>query len=359
MGLLATYQIHTLQFRFEAGTSRGTMTEKTSWLIQINDSTQPEVQGFGECGPLSGLSIDAVPDFEERLKRVCQLFNQLDLEVFPFNLPILLDQLVPTDLPSVRFGFETALIDYMSGGQRILFDNSFSKGQKSIPINGLIWMGSIDFMTRQIEEKLNSGYTTLKMKVGARDFDEECKLLGSIRTRFTPEEITLRIDANGAFEPANVTEKLKRLSDYHLHSIEQPVRPGQPELMAQLATESPVPIALDEELIGKVSYLDKFSLLKQIHPPYIILKPTLLGGFQQCREWIEIADRLEIEWWMTSALESNIGLNAIAQFTAQYDTTLPQGLGTGQLYHNNFDSPLTISKGELWYDPSHAWHISI
>lgn len=359
MALQLSYHPHTLQFRFEAGTSRGTLTEKTSWILKVTDSEQPGSVGLGECGPLIGLSIDDIPDFEDRLASICRLFNQLDLEVFPFNLPIILDQVIPQELPSIRFGIEMALLDSMNGGKHVLYDNSFSKGQKSIPINGLIWMGSADFMYQQLEEKLAAGFTTLKMKVGAIDFDQECKILESIRSRFNADKITLRVDANGAFKENDVLEKLQRLSQYQLHSIEQPIRQGQLELMKKVVVESPIPVALDEELIGITNYKDKFNLLKQINPPYIILKPTLLGGFRHCDEWIEIATRLNIGWWITSALESNIGLNAIAQYTAKFNNSLPQGLGTGQLYHNNFESPLVIRDGQLWTDSSINWSVDL
>ncbi|GHB64942.1 o-succinylbenzoate synthase [Persicitalea jodogahamensis] len=358
MSLLIQYQPYVLKFKFEAGTSRGVLTQKTSWLVKITDEEQPGTEGYGECGPLPGLSIDDGADFETKLAEICGLFNSLDLEVFPFNLPIILDQLIPAGLPSIRFGIETALHDFMNGGQRVLFKNDFSKKAQGIVINGLVWMGPEEFMQRQIEEKLAQGFTTIKIKVGAIDFAQECRVLESIRCRFSAEEIELRVDANGAFAAGEVQDKLSCLSKNHLHSIEQPVAVGQPELMAQLAALSPIPIALDEELIGKMDYMEKFSLLKTIHPQYIILKPTLLGGFQQCREWIEIAQRLSIGWWITSALESNIGLNAIAQFTAQFDTILPQGLGTGQIYENNFASPLTIRDGKLFANGPDNWDLS-
>ncbi|HEV7347175.1 o-succinylbenzoate synthase [Telluribacter sp.] len=358
MPLKIDYQPYTLHFKFEAGTSRGVLTEKTTWLVKITDEEQPGVEGYGECGPLKGLSIDDIPDFETQLAAVCKLFNGLDLEVFPFNLPIILEQVIPNHLPSVRFGIETALVDYMNGGTRSFFQNAFLRGERGISINGLVWMGSDEFMAEQIEDKLSDGFTTLKMKVGALNFDQECRLLESIRSRFSPDQISLRVDANGAFDSDEVNEKLNRLAEYQLHSIEQPIRSGQPELLTQLSASSPVDIALDEELIGKFDYMEKFSLLKKIQPPYIILKPTLLGGFQHCREWIEIAQRLSIGWWITSALESNIGLNAIAQFAAQYDNSLPQGLGTGNLYQNNITSPLTVHNGCLYYTSANDWDLA-
>lgn len=355
MPLKIVYKPHTLHFRKEAGTSRGVLTEKTTWIVIVTDSEQPGVAGYGECGPLPGLSVDDIPDFEAQLADVCSIFNELDLEVFPFNLGIILEQLIPKHLPSVRAGIEMALLDIMNGGQRMLFQNGFSNHGEGILMNGLIWMGSYENMLTQVEEKLAQGFTTLKMKVGAIDFEKECRILEAVRSRFDQNAITLRVDANGAFTADNVKEKLARLSAFDLHSIEQPVKAGQHELMAELCATSPVPIALDEELIGVATYREKFALLKKLMPPFIILKPTLLGGFTATSEWIEIANRLHLGWWITSALESNIGLNAIAQYTAKFNNPLPQGLGTGQLFTNNFDSPLTVENGHLYYRKEVAW----
>jgi o-succinylbenzoate synthase len=359
MGLKAKWFKHLLKFRFEAGTSRGVYTEKEAFIVHISDTGYPSVFGLGEIAPLHGLSIDYIPDFEQVLHNICDTFNNLDLEVFPWNLNIILSQLIDDAFPSIKFGFETALLDFMNGGKRIIFDNGFANGKKAIPINGLIWMGTRDFMVNQVEEKLEAGFNTLKLKIGAINFQEELSILASIRERYTPEQISLRVDANGAFVAEEAGQKLAQLSTYQLHSIEQPIKPHQPEAMATLSKSSPVPIALDEELIGINDYVQKMQLLKKIKPQYIILKPTLLGGLQHCREWIEIATRLQIGWWITSALESNIGLNAIAQFTAEYKNTLPQGLGTGALYHNNIEGPLTVQNGCLRYDTDKAWDLSI
>ncbi len=355
MSLKTDYLKYILHFRFEAGTSRGILTEKTSYIIRLFDDENPAVVGYGECGPLKGLSYDDRADFEEQLAQNCQEFNNLDLQLFSWNVPIVLNQLISPQFPSILFGFETAMLDFLSGGQHVILENEFASGHRSLPINGLIWMGSPEFMRQQIEDKLRAGYTTLKLKIGAIDFEQECDLLAMIRERFTPEQITLRVDANGAFKPEEAMNKLERLATYALHSIEQPIRAGQPDLMADLCQHSPLAIALDEELIGQMEYVHKFRLLKKIQPQYIILKPTLLGGMRHCDEWIELAGRLNIGWWITSALESNIGLNAIAQYTAQFKNLIPQGLGTGQLYHNNVDSPLTIEQGYLRYDSSKPW----
>ena len=357
MSLKADYLTHILQFRFEAGTSRGTLTEKTAYIIRLVDDEDPSVVGYGECGPLKGLSFDDRPDFAEQLEQYCQYFNELDLQLFSWNMPIVLNQLIGQQFPSILFGFETAMLDFMAGGRRLIYENEFSAGRRALPINGLIWMGSAAFMQEQIEEKLRAGYTTLKLKIGAIDFEQECSLLAGIRDRFSPEQIILRVDANGAFRPDEAMAKLERLAAYGLHSIEQPIRAGQPDLLADLCRHTPVPIALDEELIGQMEYVHKFRLLKKIQPQYIVLKPNLLGGMRHCDEWIELAGRLGIGWWITSALESNIGLNAIAQYTAQFRNSMPQGLGTGQLYRNNFDSPLVIEHGQLRYDASRPWNL--
>lgn len=359
MSLTADYLRHTLHFRFEAGTSRGTLTKKTSYLIRVRDDANPALVGYGECGPLTGLSYDDRPDFEEQLAGYCREFNEMDLELFSWNVTIVLNQLISPAFPSILFGFETAMVDFLAGGCQILYPSDFTSGQRNIPINGLVWMGDRAFMQEQIDEKLRTGFTTIKLKIGAIDFEQECELLADIRERFSADQITLRVDANGAFRPADAMPKLERLSQYDLHSIEQPVAAGQPDLMAELCQHTPIPIALDEELIGKMEYVQKYRLLKKIHPRYIILKPTLLGGLRHCDEWIELAGRLNIDWWITSALESNIGLNAIAQYTALFKNPLPHGLGTGQLYHNNIDSPLQITNGQLHYDSGQGWNLSL
>ncbi|MFA7473127.1 MAG: o-succinylbenzoate synthase [Spirosomataceae bacterium] len=351
MSLLLSFAPHTLRFKFEAGTSRGVLTSKITYVLTVRDIDYPEVYGVGEAGPLKGLSMDDIPEFEKVLSDITREFNRLKLEIAGWKVDDLVNRLVPSRYPSIRFAVEAALIDFKNGGRRIYFDNPFTRGEQPIKINGLIWMGQPEFMEEQIERKLAEGYTTLKMKVGALDFDQECRLLQGIRKRFSSDQITLRVDANGAFTLEEALSKLKRLAEYDIHSIEQPIRQGQPEKMATLVEQSPLAIALDEELIGHMHQQAMQELLETIRPPYIILKPTLLGGFSITRQWIEIAESLGIRWWMTSALESNFGLNAIAQFTGCFDNSLPQGLGTGQLYHNNFPSDLQIEKGALWKRP--------
>jgi len=347
MPLKLDFTTHTLQFTFHAGTSRGVLREKPGIFLRLSDTVDPKTFGYGEAGPLRGLSMEDLDDLPD-------VVRTLQSDILPVRSPgsveealHLAHQLVPSGYPSVRFALETALLDLLNGGSGVIFNNAFTEGKLPIPINGLIWMGDKDFMLRQIKEKLEAGYTCLKMKIGAIDFDTECEILAGIRKAYGPEDITLRVDANGAFKPADSLVKLERLSQYKLHSIEQPLQAGQWEAYHVLCNRSPVPVALDEELIGVEEKGRKAELLDFIKPQFVVLKPSLLGGFMATREWIELAEKRKIGWWMTSALESNIGLNAIAQFTAEFPLHTPQGLGTGQLYNNNFTSPLFISHGFL------------
>lgn len=338
--LAANFRPFSLRFLKPATTSRGVLLEKHGYLLEISDSESGNT-GIGECSVLAGLSIDDRPGYSEVLERVCREIN------LPFDehLELL------TEWPSIRFGYECAMLS-LPGSGGIIFNTPFTRGEEPIPINGLVWMGDFRTMLSQIEEKLADGYKVIKLKVGAIDFEKEIELLKFIRSRFTEEEVTIRLDANGAFTPGEALDKLNRLSAYGIHSIEQPIRAGQPDAMAQLCSRSPVPVALDEELIGHYNPGERMKLLKAIMPQYIILKPSLLGGFTASNQWIETARELGIGYWITSALESNIGLNAIAQYTSSVETLgLPQGLGTGGLFVENFDSPLRLIKGELWYRP--------
>ena len=347
MPLQLTVTPHQLQFKFDARTSRGAMRAHQVYYLQLRDANNPGATGIGECAPLPGLSIDARPDLEARLKKLTT-----DLEEQQVTTDELWQLLESEDFqnwPSIRFALETALLDLKQGGNKVLYTNSFSQGIAGIPINGLIWMGEKEFMQEQIRKKLDEGYTCLKMKIGSLDFATELDLLHQIREVAGPEDLTIRVDANGAFAPEEAFRKLERLARYSLHSIEQPIRQGQPEQMQQLCAYTPIPIALDEELIGVQTTSHQVELLDYVKPQFIILKPTLVGGLQASAAWIELAQKRDIGWWMTSALESNIGLNAISQFTANYAINMPQGLGTGQLYHNNIDSPLQIRNGLLWY----------
>lgn len=311
--------------------------------------------GLGEAAPLDGLSPDDPTQIGEILKNGC---NHLEDQLNANEEGSRVIEYISEDFPALRFGFEMALKDYFIGGKRIYYDSAFVKGTQSIPINGLIWMSDKADMLRQIKEKLEAGYKCIKLKIGAIDFDEECNLLAYIRRQFGPNDITLRVDANGAFKPEDALNKLKRLSEYDLHSIEQPIAVGNTEFMKGLCKQSPLSIALDEELIGVYSE-GKRALLSEIHPQYIILKPTLLGGFGPTDEWIKLAEEMGIGWWVTSALESNVGLNAIAQYTAQLPYKSFQGLGTGQLFHNNIPSPLIIEEGNLFYSQSSKWDLSL
>lgn len=346
MSLQINYTLHTLHFKFDARTSRGAINEHHAYLLNVWDPQQPALNGIGECAPLAGLSIDARPDLVAKLDQVVQLVNSgkaaLQMgEPLPEELELL-------EWPALQFALETALLDLQNGGKRLIFDNSFSRGETGLPINGLVWMGDRQFMQKQIEKKLAEGYTCLKLKIGSLNFTTELEILQSIREVAAAKDLTVRVDANGAFAPQEAFKKLERLAKYELHSIEQPIKQGQHKEMAQLCAYTPIPIALDEELIGVRIPEEQAGLLDMIKPQYIILKPTLVGGLSASATWIKLAEERGIGWWMTSALESNIGLNAISQFTAQYPVTLPQGLGTGQLYHNNIPSALQIKKGELW-----------
>ncbi len=330
---------HTLNFHFEAGTSRGVLTQKTSYFIRIEQDGRT---GIGEAGPLRGLS----PEFEEDCSASFQkIINQLpELPRTIAEIPAYLEN-IPFTFPSLRMAMEMALLDWMQGGHGRYFNNSFSTQEAPIPINGLIWMGNPSFMREQIDSKLAAGYNCLKLKIGAIDFDQEIEILREIRARYNAVDLSIRVDANGAFAVSEAAEKLERLAQFELHSIEQPIRAGQWEAMHDLCAQNILPIALDEELIGVEN---REELLNAIKPPYIILKPSLLGGFHATRLWIAAAEAQGIAWWITSALESNIGLQAIAQFTAEFDNPLPQGLGTGQLYSNNFESGLYIQQGNIF-----------
>ena len=341
----ASFFPYRLEFKQASGTSRGILKTKETWFIKIEDE---HATGFGECGMFRGLSCDDRPDFESKLKWVC---HHIDL-----GLEQLLIELI--DFPSIQFGLEMAFLDLLSDSSNVLFPSKFTSGKGSIPINGLIWMGDEQFMKSQIRSKIDAGFDCLKIKIGAIDFDTELSLIKAIRKEYDVETIELRVDANGAFSPLEAMEKLKRLSDFNLHSIEQPIRQGQYDAMAELCAHAPLPIALDEELIGIHDVTKRSLLLQTINPQYIILKPTLVGGFSGSQSWIDLAEKQSVDWWITSALESNIGLNAIAQWTYQLNVNRPQGLGTGALYTNNIEAPLKIDNGRLIYAPSVKWTIN-
>ena len=330
-----------LHFRQPAGTSRGTYTTRKVWYLHLTSPDFPGRVGIGECAPLPALSCDDLPDYEVILAKACRRLEERQGRLDVDSL---------CDYPSILFGLETAIRHFFAGSWA-LCDTAFSRGEAGIPINGLIWMGDFDKMLSQIEKKMEAGFRCIKLKIGAINFEEELALLRHIRTRFSSKEIELRVDANGAFSPADALEKLHRLSEFQLHSIEQPIRAGQWDEMARLCAATPFPIALDEELIGINRRDRKIELLETIRPQYIILKPSLHGAMCGSEEWIREAGRLQIGWWITSALESNIGLNAIAQWCATFQNPLPQGLGTGALFTDNIEMPLEIRKDCLWFKP--------
>lgn len=342
----ASYHKHILEFKRPSGTSRGVLTTKETWFIILRDNAKV---GVGECGILRTLSIDDRPNYEEKLKWVC---DNIHLE-----LQALLAELI--EWPSIQFGLEQAFLSLASKNPFLLFPSEFTNSQEAININGLIWMGDENFMKSQIREKLETGFDCIKMKIGAIDFETELSLLRSIRKEFSPSDIELRVDANGAFTPNSALEKLNQLSEFHIHSIEQPIKQGQLHEMALLCEQTPLPIALDEELIGVFDVEKKTKLLQTINPQYIILKPSLVGGYKGSKEWMDLATRNNIGWWITSALESNIGLNAIAQWTYTLGSSMPQGLGTGSLFTNNFESPLEVKNGYLHFNKSMNWNFNL
>lgn len=327
-----------LHFKQPAGTSRGTYTTRRVWYVSLSSADYPERTGVGECAPLPALSCDDLPGYEQILANACRAWEQTGV--------LDVDALRP--YPSILFGLETAVRHYEARSWA-LWDTPFSRGEAGIPINGLIWMGDFDKMLWQIETKMEAGYRCIKLKIGAINFEDELALLRHIRAHFTAREVELRVDANGAFSPQDAMDKLNRLAELDLHSIEQPIRAGQWEEMARLTAETPLPIALDEELIGCNTVRGKQELLSAIRPQYIILKPSLHGGITGGNEWIAEAEKQQIGWWITSALESNIGLNAIAQWCATFDNPLPQGLGTGMLFTDNVEMPLEIRGDALWF----------
>ena len=337
-----------LHFKQPAGTSRGVYTERKSWFVEISDG---DTVGLGECAPLPDLSCDARADYGEVLRRFCDEVEQTG--EIPYE--------AMRDYPSMLFGLETAMLEVRgkrlegrgekAEGRGELFDTAFSRGEVGIPINGLVWMGNHEEMLQRMEQKLEQGFRCVKLKIGAIDFEQELDLIKRIRDRFSFHEVELRLDANGAFPYEEALYKLELLSQYNIHSIEQPIRQGQWAYMAELCRESPLPIALDEELIGVNDPEMKSHMLNVIKPAYIVLKPSLHGGMAGCREWIEVARQHDVGSWITSALESNVGLNAIAQFCSSVygdNIIMPQGLGPGQLFTDNIPMPLEIRDHQLW-----------
>ncbi len=340
----AHYKKHILKFKRPGGTSRGVLKEKETWFIFLTDGQK---KGVGECGLFRGLSADDRPDYEDQLKDLCDRINHNE-HVTVKSLQI---------FPSIQMGYEMALMSLQSEDPFKLFPSTFTQGREKISINGLVWMGERSFMKTQIYEKIAQGFDCIKLKIGALDFEDEYSLLKEIRKDYGLEQMMLRVDANGAFTPSEVREKLESLADLGVHSIEQPIAAGQLDAMQELCVKPPIPVALDEELIGVIDSNEKKFLLDTIMPQYLILKPSLLGGFESCEEWIALANERGIAWWVTSALESNIGLNAIAQWTFSLSVKNHQGLGTGGLFSNNFECPLEVSDGYLTFNSNQKWEI--
>lgn len=344
--LKASFKKYTLQFKQPSGTSRGVLKTKDTYFLFLEKNGKV---GIGECALFRGLSVDDRPDYEEKLQWVCEALSN--------NNFMVLKELI--EFPSIQFGIEQAIISLGAEDRFKLYPSHFTSGKEGILINGLVWMGDEDFMLKQVDEKIAAGFTTIKLKIGALDFNQELQLLKSIRSKYAPKDIEIRVDANGAFTSENALEKLQELSRFIISSIEQPIKPKQWDAMAYLCEHSPIPIALDEELIGIFKVQDKIKLIEHIKPRYLILKPSLIGGIAGCNQWIQLVSQHRIGWWITSALESNIGLNAIAQYTFNLGNTLPQGLGTGGLFTNNFESPLQVENGFLWYDNTKSWNVNL
>ncbi len=332
----------TLHFKQPAGTSRGVYTTRQSYYLTITDDDRPGIKGVGECATLPDLSCDAVPEYFKILSDICRMVEQTG------NIPY--EMLRP--YPSILFGLETAFAQLDANGSTRLYDTPFGRGEEGITINGLVWMGTFEEMYSRLEAKLKAGFHCVKLKIGAIDFNKELDLIKYIREAFDKNTIELRVDANGGFTPENAMARLEALAQYDIHSIEQPIKQHQWGEMARLCKETPLPIALDEELIGVNVKSMKEYLLDTIRPQYIILKPSLHGGMYGCNEWIQMAKERGIGSWITSALESNVGLNAIAHYCAQIygpAVSMPQGLGTGQLFTDNIETPLMIEGDKIWY----------
>ncbi|UTX50428.1 o-succinylbenzoate synthase [Chryseobacterium sp. MA9] len=330
----AAYLKYLLQFKRPSGTSRGVLLDKETFILTISEDGR---KGTGECAIFRGLSFDDRPDYEEKLKWLCENINE--------DITFLKEELI--EFPSIWFGYEQAILN-LKHGSRLYFPSEFTEEKSAITINGLIWMGEIGYMEEQIQDKLEKGFHCIKLKIGV-DWKSEYIILQKLREKFSKDQLELRVDANGGFSKEEAVTVLQQLADLHIHSIEQPIKAGNWDDMAELCAKTPTPIALDEELIGIIDPEEKKKLLEKIKPQYIILKPALVGGFSGSDEWISLAENQNIGWWITSALESNIGLNAIAQYTFTKKNPMPQGLGTGALFVNNFESDLELRNELLWF----------
>lgn len=342
--LKTAYAPYRLDFNFKALTSRGALPYKDTYFIKVWDEDAPEQFGIGECALFRGLSKEDNPCYEEVLSDLCAKLNRGE------NCDI-------SNYSSIKFGLETALLDFQNGCVHNPFPSDFTAGLEAVTINGLVWMGTLDEMKERAERKIEDGFHCIKFKVGSENFERELRLLDEIRMQYGPESLEIRLDANGAFTADNAMERLSRLAQLDIHSIEQPIAAGQWDAMSYLCENSPIPIALDEELIGCRSPEEKHKMLFFIKPAYVILKPALCGGFSGATEWITDAESKGIGWWVTSSLESNVGLNAIAQWVSAMGVDIPQGLGTGCLYTNNISSPLVLRGQDLVFNPSKGWTI--
>lgn len=360
MPLRLSFHKHVLEFNFDARTSRGAMKERVSWFVKLWEESNPDVFGLGESAPLPGLSKESLEDVETELTALLKKVNAMSSSL-PESLDTMddLNHFINTTWgvkhSANRMAIESAILDLFHGGKRTLFKTNFVEGS-AIAINGLIWMGGLDRMLQQIDIKIRDGFRCIKLKVGGHDFEKECDILQYVRRKYFRDNIEVRLDANGAFKPEDALYKLNLLARFTIHSIEQPIKPGNP-FMEELCAKSPIPIALDEELLGIDTVNDKRNLLHRVKPNYIIIKPSLHGGLYGTHEWIEVAEECNVGWWLTSSLESSIGLNAIAQFASTYPIKLPQGLGTGTIYTNNFPSPLEVKNAALSYNPRLEWDL--
>ena len=332
-----------LHFLQPAGTSRGVYNTRLSFYLKLTSDEQPDVVGVGECATLPDLSCDAMPpnDYERKLRTFCDEYERTGVIDYEAMRPY----------PSMLFGLETAVAQFNAKGSLNFFDTPFGRGEEGIPINGLVWMGTFEEMFERLEAKLKAGFRCVKLKIGAIDFDRELQLIRHIRSTFSRNDVELRVDANGGFTPEEALSRMEALVQYDIHSIEQPIKQHQWTEMARLCAATPLPIGLDEELIGVNERQKKIELLDTIRPQYIVLKPSLHGGMAGTEEWIQLACERNIGSWITSALESNVGLNAIAQLTASiYGTNIrhAQGLGTGQLFADNIEMPLKVVGDKLW-----------
>ena len=342
----AYFQKRILRFRKPAGTSRGIMLRKPLWYLYFYEETEPQVKGIGECSIIPGLSIDDDTKVEEKLSEICKQINSGE---YDFSKQLY-------DFPGINFAIETALHDLNANGTKVLFPSDFTDGKAGIPINGLVWMDSKEKMLQQVKEKIELGFHCIKLKIGAIDLDDELSILRYIRENYSQDELEIRVDANGNIDLNDVRNVLKKLAELGVHSIEQPIIPSQIEEMAELCRNTAIPIALDEELLGKYPFENKRRLIEIIRPQYLVLKPGLLGGFNETTEWINIANEFSIDWWITSALESNIGLNAISQWTYTLGNSRYHGLGTGSLYHENVGCPLYVNGEKIFYNPLQKWN---